>query len=151
MPDLIRKIDIKDKDAFFCMSKEFYRSDAVLHTIPDENIRKTFDEMMSGSPYASAYIYEHNGESAGYSLLSFTYSNEAGGLVLWIEEVYILPKYQGHGFGKELLSYVENKYKNKVARIRLEVEESNHGAVKLYRKLGYERLDYSQMYKDVQL
>ena len=146
---MIRKINREDKDKFIAMAKEFYGSDAVLHTIPDDSICRTFSEIMSGSPYADAYIYEYNGEVAGYSLLAFTYSNEAGGLVLWIEEVYILPKYQGRGFGKELLKFLEATYKDKVARIRLEVEDSNQGAVKLYRKLGFANLNYSQMYKEI--
>lgn len=146
---MIRKIDEHDKEKFIAMSHEFYHSDAVLHTIPENYIRGTFDEILSGSPYADAYICEHNGEIAGYALLAFTYSNEAGGLVLWIEEVYILPQYQGNGLGKELLTFLETTYKGKVARIRLEVEDSNQRAVALYRKMGFENLDYSQMYKEL--
>lgn len=129
------------------MTREFYRSDAVLHTIPDEYICKTFNLLIAGSPYAEAFIFEQNGETAGYALLAFTYSNEAGGMVLWIEELYILPEFQGHGFGKELMTYIEKTYKDQVVRIRLEVEKSNQRAVQLYRKMGFANLDYSQMYK----
>lgn len=146
---VIRKIDIKDKDKYVAMSKKFYNSDAVLHNIPDNNIHKTFDEIVSGSPYAEGYIYEHNGEIAGYSLLSTTYSNEAGGLILWIEEVYILPEFQGNGFGKDLMAFIEETYKNKVVRIRLEVEKSNRRAIKLYQKKGFTELNYLQMYKEL--
>lgn len=146
---MIRKISINDKEKYIAMAKEFYKSDAVLHNIPDENIYKTFDTIVSGSPFADAYIYEHNGDIAGYALLSLTYSNEAGGHVLWIEEVYILTEYQGHGFGKELFAFIEKAYKDKVVRIRLEVEEANHRAISLYERLGYTRLDYMQMYKRV--
>lgn len=144
---MIRKIDIKDKDKYIAMSKKFYHSDAVLQSIPDNNINKTFDAIISESPYVDGYIFECKGEIVGYSLLSITYSNEAGGLVLWIEEVYILPEYQGHGFGKELLSFIEDIYKNKVVRIRLEVEKSNQKAMVLYQKMGFSELNYMQMYK----
>lgn len=146
---MIRKVEIKDKENYIAMSRDFYNSDAVLHAIPDENIRKTFDEIVSGSPFADAYVYEHDGEIAGYALLAITYSNEAGGLVLWIEEVYILPEYQGRGFGKALFSFIEKAYGNKVARIRLEVEESNQGALSLYERMGFTRLDYIQMFKTI--
>jgi diamine N-acetyltransferase len=144
---MIRKVNLKDKDKYIDMSKQFYRSDAVSHNIPDDNIRETFNIIMAGSPYADGYIFENKGEIAGYLLLSFTYSNEAGGLVLWIEEVYILPEYQGRGFGIEFLTFIEKTYKNKVARIRLEVEKSNQKAIKLYKKIGFTNLDYLQMYK----
>lgn len=146
---MIRKIDIKDKNEYITMSKRFYNSDAVLHSIPDDHIYKTFDIMMAGSPFVDGYIFEYNGEIAGYALLSITYSNEAGGHMLWIEEVYILPEYQGKGFGKELLAFIEKTYEKRVVRIRLEVEKSNQRAVSLYEKIGFTELDYMQMYKDL--
>jgi diamine N-acetyltransferase len=144
--EMIRKFIREDKEKYIAMSKAFYASDAVLHNIPEKYIRKTFDEIMSGSPYADGYIIESDGKTAGYSLLAFTYSGEAGGVVLWIEDVYILPEYQGNGYGTELLKFLYNTYKNKVARIRLEVEKENRGAIKLYKKLGFEDLNYSQLY-----
>ena len=146
---MIRKINEQDKDKYISMSKEFYHSEAVLSSIPDNNIHKTFDTLISKSPYVDGNIFECDGEVAGYALLSLSYSNEAGGLVLWIEEVYILPLYQGNGFGEELMTFIENEYKNKVTRIRLEVEKLNKKARKLYRKIGFTDLDYLQMYKEV--
>ena len=144
---MIRKIELKDREAFVAMANEFYHSDAVLHSIPESNIEKTFDELMAGSPYIDGYIFECDGEKAGYSLLSITYSNEAGGLVVWVEEIYILPKFQGRGIGKEYMDFVEEAYKDKAARFRLEVEEENERAIKIYEKKGYRQLDYLQMYK----
>lgn len=145
---MIRKIQEQDKEKFIAMANEFYHSNAVLHSIPEDYIQRTFHEIMSGSPYAAAYVYESNGKIAGYVLLAFTYSNEAGGMVMWIEEIYILPQYQGLGFGKEMFAFLETEYEDKVARIRLEVEDSNRRAVDLYRRIGFADLDYAQMYKD---
>ena len=144
---MIRKMIPADKDKYIAMSKEFYSSDAVLHDIPAENFRKTFEVIISDSPYADGYIFDHNGEIAGYALLSFTYSNEAGGLVLLIEEVYILPEYQGRGLGKEFLAFVEKTYRSEVALIRLEVEKTNKKALQLYKKVGFTNVDYIQLYK----
>ncbi|WP_227011702.1 GNAT family N-acetyltransferase [Paenibacillus lutimineralis] len=144
---MIRKMEQKDSEAFVEMSNEFYHSDAVLHSIPESFIRKTFDELMAGSPYIDGYIFECDGEEAGYSLLSITYSNEAGGLVVWVEEIYILPKFQGRGIGKEYMDFIEEAYKGKAARIRLEVEEANERAINIYKNKGYKQLDYVQMYK----
>lgn len=145
---MIRKVNNKDKNIYIEMAKQFYCSEAVLHNIPDANFYKTFDEVTLNSPYADAYIYEHNGKVAGYVLVSITYSNESGGLVLWIEEIYILPEYQGNGFGKELLAFIEDTYKDKCVRIRLEVEKLNQKAIDLYQKSGYSQLEYLQMYKE---
>ena len=144
---MIRKMVPDDKGKYIAMSKEFYLSDAVLHDIPEDNFRKTFDVIISDSPYADGYVFDCEGDVAGYALLSFTYSNEAGGLVLLIEEVYILPEYQGMGLGREFLAFVEKTYRSEVALIRLEVEKSNKKALQLYKKVGFTNVDYIQLYK----
>lgn len=145
---MIRAVEIKDKSDFIKMTTDFYKSDAVLHSIPIENIYKTFDELCKNSPYVKSYVVDDEGKLKGYALLSLTYSNEAGGLVLWFEEIYIKPEHQGEGLGKKLMSYIEKKYDSKVSRIRLEIEPDNIRAKKLYENLGFTALEYSQMYKD---
>lgn len=77
---------------------------------------------MRSREYASAYILEFGDEVAGYGLMSYTFSQEAGGMAAWIEEVYIRSKYRGRGLGKEFFSYVDAVIAPKVMRLRLEVE-----------------------------
>lgn len=144
---MIRKIEKRDKESFLSMAEAFYRSDAVLHPIPSSHMRKTFKILMEGSPFADAYIMETAGKAVGYILLGLTYSNEAGGMVLWIEELYVCPEYRGRGAGTSLLAYAEEKYMG-AARIRLEVEPDNGRAAELYQKLGFSKLSYLQMIKE---
>ncbi len=146
---MVRQVTFKDKELFISLMKEFYASDAVLHEIAEQNFYQTFFEVTSDSPYAIAFLTEHEGKPAGYALLAFTYSNEAGGLVLWLEELYIRPAFQGKGLGSEMFAFIDEHYKDKVARMRLEIEPANEGAKRLYSRLGYEPLDYEQMVKDV--
>lgn len=81
--------------------------------------------------------------------MSLTYSNEAGGLVVWLEELYIRDFARGFGLGTELIGYIENQYRDRAVRFRLEVEEENHAAVRLYRRKGYTSLPYAQMVKEL--
>lgn len=127
------------------MMNEFYHSSAVVKPVPEAYFARTLDEILSGSPYAEAYIFEYDGSIAGYALLAITYSNEAGGLVVWIEEVYIRECFRGHGLGSEFLQFIQQAYRNKAARLRLEVEDDNTSAIRLYERLGFRRLPYSQM------
>lgn len=98
---------------------------------------------------SAAFIAEHQEKPAGYGLVSLTYSNEVGGLVVWLEELYIREQARGFGLGTEMIAFIENRYAGRVARFRLEVEERNQGAVRLYERLGYVSLPYSQMTKDI--
>lgn len=146
---MFRDFTASDKTVFMEMCRQFYASDAVLHKVPEEYFQITFNEIIRNSPYARGLIIEHNEIVAGYCLLSFTYSNEVAGLVVMIEEAYICPDFQGHGLGSELLAYIESEYEGKAKRFRLEVTDTNLGAIKLYEKFGYQQFDYVQMVKEI--
>lgn len=145
---MIRKLNLEDKEMYLTLAKEFYSSDAVFHEIPEKYIQATFEEMMRSDHYALGYALEHEGEMAGYALLAKTFSQEAGGIVLWLEELYIREAYRGLGLGKEMFEFLESSKGHDVTRIRLEVEEENENAVALYKKMGFKWLEYQQMIKE---
>lgn len=145
---MFRPIAPPDRDTVIALMKGFYHSPAVLHPVPEENFAKTVDLVLAGSPYADAYLFEVDGKAAGYALTAKTHSNEAGGLVLWLEEAYILPAFRGRGLGGAFLEFLAKDYPEEIARIRLEVSDGNEGAVRLYRRAGFKELDYRQMFLD---
>ena len=131
------------------MASEFYHSPAVLHPVPDAFFERTADETLGSDAYAQIYMLECDGEPAGYGLTAKTFSQEAGGYVIWLEELYIREQFRSRGLGSEFFAYVEKKYAGQAARFRLEVEEDNVRAISLYKRLGYEVLDYTQMIKEI--
>lgn len=144
---MIKEFTKNDYETFMTLSREFYNTSAVDHQIPDKLRTSVFEESVSDSPYARGFLIEQDGETAGYGLISLTYSGEVGGLVVLLEELYIKEKFQGQGLGTKYFSFIENLYKN-AKRFRLEVTKVNEGAIKLYTKLGYGDISYKQMIKD---
>lgn len=147
---MIRKLTGEDRALFLELADEFYHTDGVLHPVPMANLCRTFEAILAENPYVSAFMIEKDGRAAGYGQLSFTWSTEAGGMVVWLEELYIRPAFQGQGLGSEYFHYVMEHYKDKAARFRLEVEPGNEGAIRLYKKLGYEDFPYIQMIREWQ-
>ena len=145
---MIRKLTADDKEIYIGMAEEFYHSDAVLAPIPRTFIERTVEEALRSDTYAEIFLFEYEGETAGYALIAKTFSQEAGGMVWWIEEVYIRELFRSKGLGREFFEYIENHKDEGVARLRLEVEEENIRAVSLYERLGYKVLDYMHMVKD---
>ena len=143
---MIRKITAADEADFLELTGQFYASDAVLHDIPEAHRRATFRELMRSDVYAEGYLLEQERKIAGYGLLSKTFSQEAGGMVIWIEELYLLPQYRGRGLGRRFIAFVESM--PGVARIRFEVEPDNDRALALYHRLGYRQLPYLQMIQE---
>ena len=144
----IRDFSPGDREVYLTMAHEFYHSSAVERPVPDRHFTLAFDEIMGGSPYARGLLFELGGRPAGYALLAITFSCEAGGLAVWAEEVYVRPDFRGHGVGGAFLQFLEEEYRGRAARLRLEVEDDNQRAIALYQKKGYRWLNYRQMVRD---
>ena len=142
---ILRALKEQDRKDFIEMCLDFYSGEAVLHTIPEENIIKTFEAIIQGNPYIKGHIIEGAGEIAGYGLHWLYWSNEAGGLMCFIDEIYVKAEYRGQRLGTEYLEFLKEIYKDLVVGFRLEVFAKNDRATKLYERLGFENLDYDQM------
>ena len=142
----VRKLTLKDREEFLEMSHAFYKSDAVLHEIDESCHIHAFEEMMKSDLYLMGYILEDGGETAGYDELNKMFMREVGGMVVWIEELYILPGHQGKGLGSAFFAWLEKNVP--AVRYRLEAEPENVRAMSLYKRLGYEVLPYVQMIKE---
>ena len=142
----IRSITKEDKEIFLTLSREFYNSPAVIAPIKEEYHENAFNELMRSRDYLDCFILEYDGEICGFVLLNITYCHEAGGKIVWIEEIYIREGYRSLGIGRKFFAFVEEKFP--AFRYRLEVEKENERAVKFYKSLGYEFLEYDQMIKD---
>lgn len=143
---MIRKIEAKDKNEYLQMATDFYHSGAVIAPVGIENIEATFNEMISSDRYVDGYFIEHEGKTAGFGLLAKTFSQESGGIVVWIEELFIKPEYRSHGLGAEFFGFLNEQYKN-ASRFRLETEPDNTRAIALYKRLGFEPFEYIQFKK----
>ena len=146
---MIRPFAVSDRSVLLKMMNNFYHSSAVNHVVPESYFNATINTILSNSPYTEGWIIEYDSIPAGYGLVSKSYSNEAGGLVIWLEELYIDEKFRGQGLGSSLIAYIEDQYRDQASRFRLEVTDSNVSAERLYRKIGYKVLPYKQMIKNI--
>lgn len=145
---MFRRITENDWELYRGYVDTFYHTDAVNAPIPVENYRATFDEMLRSDTYVRGYIFEYEGTPCGFALLSKTFSQEAGGISITIEEIYIDPEYRSKGLATEFFEWLKNE--SCAMRLRLEVEDYNKGAMRLYERMGFELLPYLQMVIDRQ-
>ena len=142
---IIRNMTDADRTPVIDMMRVFYASPAV-HTNGSEEIFKSdVENCINDSPYLEGYVFESGGNIIGYAMLAKSFSTEFGKPCIWIEDIYVLDEYRGNGVGSEFFKYVETKYQN--ALLRLEVEEDNERALRVYKKCGFEVLPYMEMKK----
>ena len=76
--------------------------------------------------------------AAGIACVSFSWTVERGGMVAWLDELYVVPERREHGIGNELLGRVIAAAADEGCRtVELEVETSHARAEHLYRRHGF--------------
>lgn len=144
---IIRQISKDDYQEYLSMAKDFYSMPCCDHNVDISHFENVFNYCLNDNPYARLFMIELDSKIVGYGNISLTYSIEAGGNVVWLEELYIKKEYRSLGIGKAFFEYIYQNYPAK--RYRLEVTNCNTQAIKLYKQLGYTPLDYNQMIKDI--
>jgi len=82
----------------------------------------------------------------GYVVLCFGYSLE--GRDAFIDEFFLLESYRGRGWGRKILTFVEEAARScNIRTLHLEVVRQNEGALKVYRKLGFREHESTFMSK----
>lgn len=143
----VRPLNPADFEPVLAMMKVFYASEALL-IHPEENVlRKTLSDAIGENPYVAGFGFEQEGSLAGYGMIAKSYSTEAGGECIWIEDIFILPQFRGKGLGTDFLKFVQEQFP-KAARIRLEAEPENEKAMAVYRSAGFAELGYTQLIID---
>ena len=124
---MFRPLTPADKALYYHYVDLFYHSDAVERS----------------QAYLKCYIFEDNDQPCGFALLSKTFSQEAGGVSVTIEEIYIDEAHRSKGLATEFFTYLKGQ--KEIARLRIEVEDDNEGAKRLYERMGFHLLPYLQM------
>lgn len=145
---MFREIREEDRALYYRYADLFYHTDAVNAPVPEKNYEATFNECLRSDAYVKCYIFEWEGTPCGFALLSKTFSQEAGGISVTIEEIFIEEEFRSRGLATAFFSYLKSL--PGIMRLRLEVEDDNEGAKRLYERMGFELLPYLQMVIDQQ-
>ncbi len=140
---MVRRVTVADRQIYLDLADAFYHSEAVLHPISKKNITAAFDEMVHSDCYLEGYIFEEDNIPAGFGLIAKTFSQEAGGLVIWVEDLFVLPQYRSKGLAAKFFEHLFAVHAG-AKRFRLEVTRDNRAAA-LYERMGFLRLDYQSM------
>jgi ribosomal protein S18 acetylase RimI-like enzyme len=128
-----------DEAAVLEMFQALYREDPSPDPVPDEQLLRTLRALREQPVRGRALVLESDGACVGYALLISFWSNELGGEVLNIDELYVAPDHRGHGAGTHLVEQLSRGelWGRVPVAIDLEVTPDNHRARTLYERLGF--------------
>jgi len=85
-------------------------------------------------------------DAVGVFLANEIVSVEQAGIVLWVEELYVVPSARRRGVARGILNFVAEEARRKgIVSIELEVVPTQEAAFALYRSMGFVDVDRKRM------
>jgi ribosomal protein S18 acetylase RimI-like enzyme len=113
-----------------------YTEDPEGEPVTVDKIRLTVKEAERHPDKLTIIMFEHEATVIGYSILTFFWSNEHGGDIINIDEIFVKPAYRNQGIGTAFMNSLFERFPAAVA-LKLEVSLSNHRAKKGYERAGF--------------
>jgi GNAT superfamily N-acetyltransferase len=142
----ISQPDEDDRIVDMCLALN--REDPGPQPVRVEQIRSTLMELRANPLRGRVAVLELDGRVEGYAFLITYWSNELGGEICNIDEVYVRPDRRGSGHGRALVQALlagNSVWPGHPAAIALEVSPTNEQAHAFYSRLGFIRSPNFQM------
>ncbi|MFY0680107.1 MAG: GNAT family N-acetyltransferase [Thalassovita sp.] len=116
----------------------------------DEHRRAALMPLLEGSPHGVAYLFGPQRAPIGYTVISFGWSLELGGMDGFVDEIYVRPGVRGRGIGSEVLTALPKALAGAgLKALHLEVKRDDDDTQRFYRRLRFkDRADYMLMTLD---
>src|SRR5581483_7011657 len=98
-----------DDEDIIAMSLALYAEDPSPAEVPESHTRATLSMLRAEPVRGRAVVLDLEAVIAGYALLISFWSNELGGEIIVIDELYIRPAYRGRGHGREIFSRLRSE------------------------------------------
>ena len=99
-------------------------------------------ELESANPVIRVLIAEWNGEPAGFALYFFNFSTFVGRKGLYLEDLFVEPRFRGFGIGLALMRHLARlALERDCGRFEWAVLEWNEPAIRFYRAIGAQGID----------
>jgi GNAT superfamily N-acetyltransferase len=129
-----------DDDAIVAMCLALVAEDPWPEPVHEPQVRRTLATLRSEPARGRAVVAEVAGQIAGYALLVEFWSNEFGGEVCIVDEVYVRPEYRNHGVGRALFDQLHAGtalWPGPAVAVGLEVTTGNVRARAWYQRIGF--------------
>ena len=132
---------VADDDAVVSMCMALNADDPGPVPVKPEQVLRTLAKLREEPARGCAMVCEADGLVVGYALLISFWSNEMGGEVCNIDELYVDKRYRGRGLATELVEGLargeESLWRGQPVALALEVSPQNERARALYARLGF--------------
>lgn len=129
-----------DDDVVTGLCLSLNREDPGPRPVPSGQVLRTLEALRAEPQRGRALVLEVDGRVAGYALLIAFWSNELGGEICIVDELYVAPALRGRGLATSLLEAIprdRDLWPRAPAAVGVEVTPGNARARALYERVGF--------------
>ena len=130
----------EDDDAIVSMSLALYGEDPAPAHVSAGQVRATLERFRHEPTRGRAFVLDVEGEPRGYALLVSFWSNELGGEICTVDELYVVPAWRNQRHATLFLESLiagHPAWPGRPVALELEVSPGNARASRLYERLGF--------------
>jgi GNAT superfamily N-acetyltransferase len=132
------------------MMRGLYAEDASDINSPGETqFRHTIKVLLEKPDRGQIVLFNEHQTIQGYALLIPYWSNEFGGTLLFVDELFVKPQARSRGIGRRFFEFLSTERPFDALVCALEVSPKNQRARKLYTTLGFEPRSYTMMLRRI--
>lgn len=140
-----RKYSNDDYIKLLEMITALYDEDPEGQQMDEFKVNVTINEYKKNPQKLDIIMFAKGNKIIGYSILVYYWSNEYGGNILNIDELYVKKEFRNQGIGTYFFSFIEKM--NNIVAYQLETTPPNKRALNYYEQLGFKRSKNAHLIK----
>lgn len=133
-----KPFETNDLPELITMVHALYLADGEPEKMTNDKINNTVSFLSAHPGHGEIILFWTETEVVGYAILINYWSNEFGGNVLYIDELFVKEAFRNQRIGTDFIRHLISSRYNNCKALSLEVVGINDRALALYRKLGFQ-------------
>lgn len=130
--------DVRHKAELVAMMHELYAEDEADAPVDQSRFPANIVSLMAHPSRGRIILFNEGDLLRGYAVLIPYWSNEFGGTILHVDEMFVVSIARNRGIGRNFFKFLDEARPFDAVALQLEVSPGNTGAQRLYESLGFE-------------
>lgn len=132
--------DMKHREDVVAMMHALYEEDRGDFEVDPSRFASGVEHLITHPSIGQIVLFCAGRAVRGYALLVPYWSNEFGGTLLFVYELFVVPEFRNRGIGRSFFSFLERERPFRPVALGLAVNPGNSRARRLYESIGFVEL-----------
>ena len=141
--------NLEHRDSVAAMMRQFNEEDRGGFEADQSRFASSIGHLIADASAGHIVLFLEGSALRGYAVVVPYWSNEIGGKLLFVDELFVVPDFRSRGIGRAFFSYVERELPFGAAALGLGVNLQNSRARRLYESLGFVEMQIATLVRRI--